>query len=329
MRYGMTIPLQQVPLLEQRTWIEGVRRAGFDDLWSSEAMHMDGFVPLALASQWVDDMRLGCACFPVQTRGPALLAQSAMTLSHAAPGRCVLGVGASSQPIVEFFNGIPFEKPYAAVRDTVRFLEKAFAGEVVDEEFETFQVQRFRLGAPPAGKLPVLVAGLREGMIRLGAREADGVILNMCTPEDVKKIVPLVRQFGPDKEIALRLTMCPTRDYDSAMSIAKRWAMQYVTVESYRSQQQWLGRGELIAEANERWSQGDRKGALASLPDEAVQAGWCVGSPEQVRARCREYEEAGLDTLILSYLEDITDNEQVLLDVSPHEIRSATSQEEA
>ena len=64
-------------------------------------------------------------------RGPGLLASSIAGLSQAAPGRFVVGVGSSSNVIVEGWNGIPFEKPYQRVRDTVKFLRKALTGESI------------------------------------------------------------------------------------------------------------------------------------------------------------------------------------------------------
>ena len=95
-RYGMTIPLDRVPLHAQRAWIEELQDLGYTDLWTSEAGSFDGFTPLALASTWAPSMRLGCAIFPAYTRGPGLLAMSVASLAQAAPGRFVMGVGSSS-----------------------------------------------------------------------------------------------------------------------------------------------------------------------------------------------------------------------------------------
>ena len=82
-------------------------------------------------------------------------------------------------------------------------------------------------------------------------------------------------------------------------------------------------RGEMIAETNRLWAEGDRKGAFAALPDEAVQAGWMVGTPAECRDRIRQYEEAGLDTIILSYLEDVLhDPYQVIEDLAPAAVKS-------
>src|SRR5437773_172923 len=140
-RYGMTIPFDGVALHDQRDWIVELEELGYTDVWSSEANGTDGFTPLALASAWAPSLRLGVAILPAYTRGPALMAQSVAAMAEAAPGRFALGIGTSSNVIVESWNGIPFDKPYQRTRDMVRFLRTALAGEKVTEEYETFSVK--------------------------------------------------------------------------------------------------------------------------------------------------------------------------------------------
>ena len=115
-------------------------------MWTGEANGADGFTPLALAAVASDRLRLGTAVVPVYTRGPGLLAMQAATMAELAPGRFALGVGSSSDVIVERWNATPFVEPYKRVRDTVRFLRAALTGEKVDAEYETFTVRGFRLG---------------------------------------------------------------------------------------------------------------------------------------------------------------------------------------
>jgi len=173
-RYGMTIPFDGVPLHAQRDWVVELADLGYTDVWSSEANGADAFTPLALASAWAPSLRLGTAIVPAFTRGPACLAQSVGSLAQAAPGRFVIGIGTSSNVIVEGWNGIPFDQPYQKTRDVVRFLRSALAGEKVSGEFDTFTVRGFRLGVLPEQPVPILVAALREGMLRLAGREGDG-----------------------------------------------------------------------------------------------------------------------------------------------------------
>ena len=130
-RLGMTVPFDGVPLHQQRDWFEEMVDLGYTDVWSSETNGADAFTPLALASVWAPTLRLGTAIVPAYTRGPATLAQSVAALADAAPGRFVFGVGTSSNVIVERWNDLEFTEPYKRVRDTVRFLREALAGEKV------------------------------------------------------------------------------------------------------------------------------------------------------------------------------------------------------
>ena len=94
--------------------------------------------------------------------------------------------------IVERWNGVPFVEPYKKVRDVVRFLRDALGGEKIAKAYDTFEVQGFRLGVRPEQPPPILVAALREGMLRLAGREADGVIINWLSADDVRKVVDVV-----------------------------------------------------------------------------------------------------------------------------------------
>ena len=174
--YGMSIPFAGVPLHAQRDWVAELADLGYTDVWSSEADGADAFTPLVLASQWAPSLRLGCAIVPAFTRGPALMAQTVASVAQAAPGRFVLGIGTSSNVIVERWNGIPFVEPYKRTRDMVRFLKTALSGEKVTQRYDTFEVNGFRSGILPEQPVPILIAALREGMLRLAGREGDGAM---------------------------------------------------------------------------------------------------------------------------------------------------------
>src|SRR2546430_2218222 len=123
-RYGVPCPLAG-----DRDRVVEIADLGYTDLWSAEADGCDAFTPLALASQWAPGLRLGTAIVPAFTRGPALIAQSAAALAAVSGGRFVLGLGTSSDVIVERWNGVPFDRPYQRVRGTVRCVKALLAGE--------------------------------------------------------------------------------------------------------------------------------------------------------------------------------------------------------
>lgn len=301
-RYGITIPFDDIALADQRSLIESLPDLGYTDVWSSEAMGADAFTPLVLASQWAPSLRLGTAIVPVFTRGPATLAQCVGSLAQAAPGRAVLGIGTSSDVIVQRWNGITFDKPYQRTRDMLRFLRAAFAGEKVTEEYETFSVKGFRLGARPPEPVPILVAALREGMLRLAGREGDGAILNWLAAEDVGTVAPIVHEGGDGKEIVARLFVAPTTDREQVLAVGRFAIAAYLTVPVYAAFHEWLGRGELLTPMWEAWRAGDRAAALEAIPESLVDSLIISGEPEACREHVQRYVEAGVTTPVLALL---------------------------
>jgi probable F420-dependent oxidoreductase len=315
-RYGMTIPLAGIPLHEHREWMQEMVDLGYTDFWSSEANGHDGFTPLALAAAWTPSARLGIAIIPAYTRGPALMAQSVASLADAAPGRFVMGIGTSSNVIVEQWNAIPFEEPYKQTRDMVRFLRKALAGEKVDEQFDRFRVKGFRLGVKLDQSPPILIAALREGMLRLAGREGDGAILNWLSAEDVKQVVPHVHAGGEGKEIVARIFVLPIEDRATALAIGRRAVAAYLNVPVYAAFHEWLGRGDRLEGMWSKWKEGDRSGALEAIPEEVVDELIVNGSPDACREHIARYVENGVTTPALAILHT-PDQRTTIRDLAP------------
>jgi probable F420-dependent oxidoreductase len=314
MGYGMTVPFDGVPLADHREWYEQLVEHGYTDMWTTESDGTDAFTPLALAAVWAPSLRLGTAIVPAFTRGPALLAQTAAALAEAAPGQFVLGVGTSSDVIVERWNDIPFENPYRRTRDVVRFLRQALTGAKVDTVYDTFSVRGFRLGRPPAVVPPILVAALRPGMLHLAGSEGDGAIINWLSASDVAKVVP---EVGPGKEIVARIFVCPSEDTEAVRAVGRRMVAAYLNVPVYAAFHEWLGRGPLLQEMWAAWKAGDRKSALAAIPDEVVDDLVLHGSAAQVRTQIERYRDNGVTTPALALVPFGVDLRQAIRDLAP------------
>jgi probable F420-dependent oxidoreductase len=285
-RWGITLPLRSLPVPEQRDIVAALPDLGYTDAWSSELNGADAFTPLALAAQWTDRLRLGTAIAGIFTRGPALLAMNAATLADLA----------SSPVIVEAWNGIQLARPYQRARDTLLFLRAALAGEKVSAGYESFAISGFRLDPPPAQPPRLALAALRPGMVRLAASRADGAITNWLAPSDV----PAVRAVaGPACELIARVFVCPTPDASVAREVGRRLIAAYLTVPAYAAFHAWLGRGEVLRPMQDAWAAGDRKGALAAIPDHVVDELVVHGRPEDCRQRVEQYRASGLDTPVV------------------------------
>ena len=322
-RWALSLPLDGFTLAEHVDIAREAERLGYTDGWSLEVDGLDCFSPLAVVAA-ATHMRVGTAIANVYTRGPATLAMCAAGLAEVAPGRFCLGIGAGSQPIVETWNGVQFSRPAARVCEMTLFLRKALAGERVVFRGETFAVEGFRLSRPPAAPVPIYIAALRPVMLRAAGELGDGAIVNWLSAEDVRKSVQVVReaaaQAGRDPqtiEITARLFVCvdpPTPEADIGV---RRHINTYLNVPVYQAFQKWLGRGEALTPMWQAWSSGDRKGAVAAIPEQVVNDLIIRGSREERRAHVRRYMDAGVDTAFLqlqSFEPDLTRKRQVLLE---------------
>jgi len=291
-RYGVTIPFEGVSLLEHREWFHRLADLGYTDVWSAEVDGADGFTPLTVAALSESRLNLGVAVTPAFTRGPGLLAMSIAAMAEIAGGRFTMGLGASSQPVVERWNGIAYEKPYQRTRDVLRFVKRALDGEKIDEVFETFEVHGFKLSRPVLERPAILLGALRPGMLRLAGEEADGAILNWLAASDVAQCRA---EVGPNKTIAARLFVIPLEDADTARFIARRMISSYLTVNAYAEFHRWLGRGDALTPMWQAWSAGERKLANEVIPDSLVDELVIHGSFAACREHVQRYVEAGVE----------------------------------
>ncbi len=315
MRWGITLPLEGVPLSAHREVVREAESLGYTDAWTAEVDGSDAFVPAATALCWGESIRVGTAIANVYGRGPAILAQTAMALSELAPGRFCLGIGASTQVIVERWNGRKMERPLAYVREMVRFLRQVMAGERGTSEL--LGVQGFRLSRRLAEPPPIFVAALRRGMLRLAGEVADGVIINWLAPGDVPRVVAeareAARQAGRDPEaleVACRIFVMPPLPDSVLRAVGKRMAVVYLTSPVYAAFHEWLGRGEQIRPVVEAWQAGERQQAAEMVPDRLLEELLVFGSRQECVDKIVEYCRNGVTVPVLQLVAPGDDSAQ-------------------
>ncbi|MDX6654281.1 MAG: hypothetical protein QOH18_991, partial [Solirubrobacterales bacterium] len=248
-RWGLTLPLTGVPLAQHGEYVKRAEAAGYTDLWSGETAGPDGFTPLTLSAAWTERMRLGTGIVGVFQRGPALLAQEAAALSDASEGRFVLGIGSSSDRIIEGWNQIPFEKPLSKVRETLEFLKVALAGERTST--------RFKLETKPAYEIPIVLAALRGKMLELAVEQADGAFTNFLPLDGLPQVVAPLADAPDDFELLCRF-FCLPGPREEVEPVARYMFSTYITVPVYTEFYKWLGWGERIQPMLDAWNAGDR-----------------------------------------------------------------------
>jgi len=302
-RWGISLELAGLPLRRRAEVYRAAEAAGFTDGWPGEVSGHDGFTQVAVAAMATERMRVGTGVVSVFTRGPAVLAQHAAALQELSEGRFWLGIGSSSNVIVERWNGIPFRRPLTRVRETVEFLRAALAGERAGSG-------GFKLDQAPQPPPPIAIAALRGKMLRLAGALGDGAWVNFLPLEAVGKVLGEVaagaEEAGRDPstvEIFCRL-FCLQGDRERALPLARWMFTSYATVPVYEQYFRWLGYSDEIDAMVAAWRAGDRRKAVELAPERLIEEIFIFGTPAEQRERVRAFQSRGIDTPVLLIVPD-------------------------
>jgi len=281
---------------------------GYESLWIADSGGPDPFVVAAAAAAVTSRVRIGTAVIPAYTRTPPVIACAAASCAELAPGRFVLGIGASSENIVEKWSGIPFRRPLTRVRETVTSVRGLLAGEKSDFTGRTLETHGYRLQMrTPTPPVPIHVGALGPPMLELAGEIAEGVTLNMMPVEAVPRMLAHVRagaeRGGRDPaatEVVARFMVCITDDPSGIRGALRGFFGPYFATSVYNRFVAWCGFEEEAREILAGWQTKDRARVAKAVTDEMIDRIAILGSAEACRARLEEYRAAGVTTPMVS-----------------------------
>jgi alkanesulfonate monooxygenase SsuD/methylene tetrahydromethanopterin reductase-like flavin-dependent oxidoreductase (luciferase family) len=191
MRVGVMVPMSlsdgsgRMPSWEDvRAFAAHAEDAGLDAVWvcdhflsggpglPPEGIH-EGWTILSALAASTSRVELGQLVMCVSFRNPALLAKMAVTADDVSGGRVLLGLGAGwYDPEYEAF-GYPTDHRVGRLEEALQIICPLLRGEAVTFAGRYHDVHDGALLPSPARRIPVLVAGDGERMLRLTARYAD------------------------------------------------------------------------------------------------------------------------------------------------------------
>src|SRR5215217_7026484 len=145
---------------------------GFERVDVAEGWTHDSLILLAELAARTSRIALGTSIISVWGRTPATMALAAAGLQRCSGGRFSLGIGAGSPPLAEGFHGLRWERPVARLRETLTSVRALLAGDRLPNPAPG--ARALRLGVAPESAVPILLAALSPGSIRLAGELADG-----------------------------------------------------------------------------------------------------------------------------------------------------------
>jgi len=287
-RLGLSIPLEQGRLEDLPALVREAEEFGFTDAWSMEVNRYDAFSPLAAAAAVTGSLRLGTAIAPALTRPAGLIAMEAAGLAALAPGRFVLGLGSSTQVVVESWLGVAFQPPLQQVREVALAVRRLLSGE---------RLGNLRLASPPEQPVPIYLAALGDRMLRLAGELAEGVIFFLAGP----RIIPrLLEGVGRPLDSVARIPVLLGEPTETAAT-ARRLLVAYALVPYYARLLERQGFAEEVQAIAELWQAGDRAAAPGQVSDSMLAELVLRGDVEQVAEGVGRYRAAGLGTPALAF----------------------------
>jgi probable F420-dependent oxidoreductase len=301
-RYAISLPVppDAPACLEVARWAE---QLGYESAWLADTAGPDPFVLAGALSRSVERLRIGIGVAPAYTRTPAVFAQMAGTLAQLLPGRFVLGLGCSSEVIVDRWNGVPFVKPLRRVRETVTLVRAMLAGERTAFRGETVRSEGYRLTSRPPAPVPIYVGALRPPMLRLAGEVGDGVVVNLFPAPALPRMLDEVRAGAlragrsiDGFEVVCRFQTWITDDPRGARRLLRRHVAGYFATSVYNAFAEWCGFVEEARAIREAHARGDREAVQRHFTDEMIDAMALVGDEGTVRRKLEEFLAAGVTT---------------------------------
>lgn len=260
--------LSRFTLEETRELATSLEELGFRTFAFGESLGRESFAQAAVLLASTTNLVVMTGIASIYSRDPWAMMNGARTLLEAYPDRFILGIGVSHPKLVAR-RGHTYDKPASTMRGYIQAMHGA----------------PWSLPTPPVPR--IVVAALRQGMLRVTREVADGAQPYFSPVAHTA----LARQMlGPDLWLCPVLTFVSATDRDVARRIQERHMQTFLAMPNYRDNLLALGYGP-----------DDVQGSGTEGLCEALIA---VGGPDELRRRLEEHRAAGADHVQIEVLAD-------------------------
>ena len=300
MKFSVVTPLwQDRPAAENLEVAIAADRLGYPELWIGEMATYDAFAFATAAGHHTQRIALSVGPLAVGVRTPMTMAMGIASVADLTGRPTGLALGASSNVVVEHWHGRIRARTALQLDETAQIVRGLLAGEKVDFSGETASCRGYRLRLAAVNG-PLTVAAFGPAAVRVAARRADRMLLNMVTPASLGRLrgdlVAAAQAAGrPVPQVAVWLS-CAVDPEPAAIRQLLQAIVGYLAAPGYAEMISEAGFASLVEFARTRPHPRD---LLAAMPQELVAAIGLVGTEAAIRRRLEEYRAAGADEICL------------------------------
>ncbi len=295
-------------------YVQYAEQRGFEAVWQAESrLVRDAIVPMAAFAATTSHIKIGSGVINNWTRNAGVIAATFLTLDDLAPNRIICGIGAWWDPLARKV-GINRKKPLLAMRETVVTVRALLARQRVTYHGEFVNLDDVELdvvhGRKEARNVPIYIGATGPQMMALTGEIADGAVLNYLVAPKYNEAAMQQLEIGARKagrnidEIDRpQLVVCSVdTDRKKALDGARKLVTQYLGQQPHIMKASGVSQ-ELLDEIGQvlTWPATEEQieEAMRLVPDDVVQMITASGTPDEVRAKVREYVANGATCPIL------------------------------
>jgi 5,10-methylenetetrahydromethanopterin reductase len=307
------------PIRDGMRYVQLAEERGFEAVWQAESrLVREATVPMAAYAAVTSTIGIGSGVVNTWTRNVGLLAATFSTLDDLAPGRVKLGIGAWWEPLASKV-GVHRHHPLVAMRETVEVTRRLLAMERVSFEGEFVHLDGAEIdivhGDRSPKHVPIYIGATAMKMMALAGEIGDGVLLNYLVGPEYNRSAMAALAEGAGRAGRRvedidrpQLVVCSLdEDRSLALDRARELVAQYLGQQPHIMKASGVSE-ELLAEIGAvlTWPATPEQieQAMSLVPDEVVQLITASGTPDECRAKVREYVQSGCTCPILYPLGD-------------------------
>ncbi len=281
-------------------------KTDFDFVWITDHYNnRNVYSVLTRIAKDTDQINLGPGVTNPYTIHPAETASSVATISELSEGRAILGIGPGDRTTLDAL-GLEWDKPLTRTKEAIEIIKKLIAGERVSSEgMEKHEIEGAKLNFEPEDEIPIYIGAQGPNMLKMAAKNGDGVLINASHPKDFQFAVGQIEKGVKDSDksmddvdVAAYTSFSVAEDSDSA----KEAATPPVAFIAAGVPDVVLDRHDIPAEdaqvIGEALNEGDFGKAFGSVTDEMIDAFALYGTPQECIEKIEELKDEGVTQVV-------------------------------